>query len=137
MTVPCRARPDVFFSEDGRDIAAAKTLCQGCPLSQYEDCRREGWRHESGVFGGLSGDDRRALDPKRYAATVAANQQVSIDRDVRMVLGRPDTVQGTAIRLSSLGLSSAKVAKLTGTNANNVRYWLAQWRKNLPVGASQ
>ncbi|MDT0472981.1 WhiB family transcriptional regulator [Streptomyces sp. DSM 41014] len=59
--LPCRLDPDLFFSDNARDRAAAVRACRGCPL--LEPCAavaietREPW----GVWGGTTAADRRGF----------------------------------------------------------------------------
>jgi WhiB family transcriptional regulator, redox-sensing transcriptional regulator len=62
----CMLNPDVFFPEDygsEANMAAevAKSYCQRCPLMR--DCARYGIeaKEEFGVWGGLTGADRRKI----------------------------------------------------------------------------
>lgn len=58
--------PDAFFPEDAhayRDIAAVKRVCAGCLVR--DRCLQLGFQYDTGVFGGLSGNERRALTRKR------------------------------------------------------------------------
>lgn len=50
----CQSNPDMWFTPSKYD--RAKALCQGCPI--YKQCQEIGWKHEYGVFGGLSEYDR-------------------------------------------------------------------------------
>lgn len=52
--------PELFFSENVRDIAAAKSICHSCPL--VSNCAEWAIRYEDfGVFGGLSAKERFLL----------------------------------------------------------------------------
>lgn len=57
----CRkSDPELFFSDRVRDIAAAKSICDSCPLIQ--NCAQWAIRFEDhGVFGGLSEKERYLL----------------------------------------------------------------------------
>jgi len=51
--------PEVFYPERG-DMAAFRTavaICQGCPV--IEQCLEENMAEKDGIFGGLSGNQRR------------------------------------------------------------------------------
>jgi hypothetical protein len=57
---------DFFFSEFPLDIALAKDICAECPM--IEACRAYALKHEnSGVWGGLSADDRFKLRGNKEA----------------------------------------------------------------------
>ncbi|HEX6353213.1 MAG TPA: WhiB family transcriptional regulator [Actinophytocola sp.] len=63
--------PEAFFPERGQPNGSAKSVCQGCPVRtaclEYALARNE----RRGVWGGLSGRERRQLARARYA-TVAS-----------------------------------------------------------------
>lgn len=51
--------PEVFYPERG-DMAAFRTavaICKGCPV--IEQCLEENMAEKDGIFGGLSGNQRR------------------------------------------------------------------------------
>jgi len=57
----CAGQGDVMFREDPAGIAAAKRFCAGCPV--MSECRSYGLttgKHDVGVWGGLSEEERRA-----------------------------------------------------------------------------
>jgi len=53
--------PDIFFlkRDQGGRNGAAKAVCAGCPVS--EECLEVGANELSGIWGGLSGRQRREL----------------------------------------------------------------------------
>lgn len=51
---------ELFYSDDTKDIAAAKAICADCPLIQ--ECATWAVQHEEfGVFGGLSAKERNLM----------------------------------------------------------------------------
>lgn len=72
ISVPCETDPDLFFSEAPRAVAAAKTLCAGC--GHTETCanlamtaeRGENKSNRFGIFGGLTPDERWAIDHTEF-----------------------------------------------------------------------
>jgi hypothetical protein len=53
--------PDQFFPEDDATLAAARSICAGCPLRDV--CRDLGLaRGETGVWGGLLLEDGKILE---------------------------------------------------------------------------
>jgi len=49
--------PELFFSEDFKDIRQAKAVCNGCPL--ISQCKDWAMSHENyGVWGGMSAKER-------------------------------------------------------------------------------
>src|SRR5262245_39231854 len=55
---------DLFFSSESDDVAEAKRVCASCPVLLA--CRAHGLRFEAdGVWGGLSGEERRARRQRR------------------------------------------------------------------------
>lgn len=57
----CRSEPQaLFFPERGQSIAAALSICAGCPV--LLECRTWGLYHEKiGIWGGTSERERRRL----------------------------------------------------------------------------
>ena len=53
--------PDIFFPAEGHSDAQAKVICAGC--SVREDCLSYALEHrmDAGVWGGMSGRERRVL----------------------------------------------------------------------------
>ncbi|WP_200209067.1 WhiB family transcriptional regulator [Micromonospora coerulea] len=141
MTAACDTNPDLFFSDSPADVEAAKDGCLDCPLSRFNACQAEGWRHEYGVFGGLSGDDRKAADPARYKYLVMGKQYDGARVDKRIIAGRMTETEAAremgdqsprdkALALLTAGKTSKEVADTLGVNRNTVRYWAAQARTN-------
>lgn len=64
----CKDAPTaVFFPERGGDVMHAKAFCQRCPVR--DDCLAEHIDELVGIFGGLSGEERRRLrNRRRWAA---------------------------------------------------------------------
>lgn len=59
--VPCIAEgSDLWFADDARGAARAKSLCGSCPV--VVACGRHGIEHEDwGIWGGMDEQDRRAV----------------------------------------------------------------------------
>lgn len=57
----CGVDPDLFFCEGAEDVAAAKLVCQGCPVRRpcLLEALEGGVAH--GVWGGLTADERRGV----------------------------------------------------------------------------
>lgn len=49
----------IFFGEKVADVSAAKSMCFRCPI--MAECLRENMNEPWGVYGGLSGDERKHL----------------------------------------------------------------------------
>ncbi|MEU8086375.1 WhiB family transcriptional regulator [Micromonospora sp. NPDC049101] len=143
MTSACDTNPDRWMSDEPADIEAAKFGCEECPLSRFKACQAEGWKHEFGVFGGLSHHDRKALNALRYATTVKAlnndadrtDRQIMADRLAAKVaeVSAAQEMGGKSPREQAMvlvgnGLSSREVADSLGVNAATVRYWKSQNR---------
>lgn len=71
---PCAGKPDLFFSTEPHDIAAACAICAVCPCK--EACARLGVDAEFGVWGGIpkghvrGGRPLKAACPYGHAYTV-------------------------------------------------------------------
>lgn len=66
--VPCTNDPDLWFPEKGVNINMARTLClTNCPI--VLECRAHALEHHetTGIWGGLSYMERRAIWRKRHA----------------------------------------------------------------------
>jgi len=61
--------PDLFFPERGDNaaVAAARTVCQGCPVQGACLDYALAICEDRGIFGGLTGTQRRALRRARRA----------------------------------------------------------------------
>lgn len=59
----------------------AASLCEGCPLSRYTECREEGWNHKDGVWGGLTPIMRKRMNRKRYDASIGRAEAESLYLD--------------------------------------------------------
>ncbi len=78
--------PDLFFSESERGptrmalIAAAKAVCEGCPVIQ--SCREHGLRAQEpyGIWGGLTGAER-AIELRRERWNAPRDDLVEIIAD--------------------------------------------------------
>ncbi|MDM4718419.1 WhiB family transcriptional regulator [Micromonospora sp. WMMA1363] len=142
MTAACNRNPDLWMSEKPADVEAAKDGCLDCPLSRYHACRAEGWSHEYGVFGGLSGDDRRRFDPFRMARVTRARDAQAQQIDKAIIAARKAVAlmvaeqagptvadpRSEAVRMLAFGASSRDVAVKLGVNRNTVRYWASRAR---------
>lgn len=107
--IPCETTPgDLWFADnhgdgvheledmrDTREQRVAAKLCEGCPLSRHAACREEGWKHEYGVWGGLTPMMRKRMAPRRYAEAVATAELMSLEVDdiVTDVKGRMELVR--------------------------------------------
>jgi WhiB family redox-sensing transcriptional regulator len=61
--------PELFFPVRGEDDRTAKEVCRDCPVRP--ECREHGIRHEiHGIWGGLSGRERRAIRLDRRRKTM-------------------------------------------------------------------
>lgn len=70
LAAACRGMdPDLFFPTGTEGLNAgveAKAVCRTCPVRVA--CLAEGMRHRSGVWGGLSAKERRAIRRRRLAS---------------------------------------------------------------------
>lgn len=108
---------DLFFPDTGGqsvpDVAAAKTVCERCPVRQecldYAVDRGERW----GIWGGLTYTERRTVRRKRFG-----------NRDT------PEIVKGrsTAVRLAAYGADRQAIAEHLGVSATTVDRWLRDAR---------
>ncbi|GAB3847434.1 hypothetical protein GCM10029963_28910 [Micromonospora andamanensis] len=130
MTSPCDAAPDVWMSENPEDIERAKDGCLDCPLSRFNACQSEGWRHEFGVFGGLSHVDRERIDPKRYAALSRTLDAAGVRVDKAIIAGREADPRDKAFALLAVGATSREVEAVTGVKAATVRKWAQRSRQS-------
>ncbi|MDG4825978.1 WhiB family transcriptional regulator [Asanoa sp. WMMD1127] len=150
---PCERNPELWFASRGKDVEAAKAGCEECPLSRYNACREEGWKHEFGVFGGLSHVDRQAIDPKRWNDIRLANRRDSNARDemirasenlarlagelsedqrgvARGILATErDRVTAGQRMMSELGMNASQVASLFGVTRDSVYRWVTWERR--------
>jgi len=56
----CKGQQERMFPQSGRAVAAAKELCNGCPV--IESCYKEAIQFDdSGIRAGLSQRDRRKI----------------------------------------------------------------------------
>lgn len=56
--------PDMFFSEQGSNVALARAICAGCLVE--EPCLEWGLHHEDkGIWGGTTPQERRVLRKQR------------------------------------------------------------------------
>lgn len=61
--VPCAAAPEVFFSNEPCDVAAALALCAACPVERRVACADWAREHrEWGTWGGQTEAQRAACD---------------------------------------------------------------------------
>jgi WhiB family redox-sensing transcriptional regulator len=61
----CRGMdPDLFMPQRGKinDVNAAVAVCHTCPV--INECREYGRHERFGIWGGLSGRERRALNAR-------------------------------------------------------------------------
>lgn len=120
----CRSDPDLWFSGHPRDIQRAKALCEECPMSVYRNCRAEGWKHEHGVWGGLSAEDRARINPERFRVATFASRRDSKAADVKARLL-------PVARLIESGATLEETATATGRKSSTV--WM-QARQAREVG---
>lgn len=112
--LPCQTEPEAWFSVEPADIERAKDECLDCPLSRFNACRAAGWSSEFGVFGALSADDRRAIDPERMAAVTDTSNRVM--RAETWQTANPELVQ-----LTREGLLSVEIGRRLGKSKEAVR----------------
>lgn len=135
MTAACDTNPDLYFSEAAADVEAAKDGCLDCPLSRFNACQAEGWAHEFGVFGGLSGNDRKAADPERYKYLVMGRQLAGARIDKGIIAARQLATMGEdseqaaptrarALELLAKGHGMAEVGRLLNVSSSTVRSWV-------------
>lgn len=148
----CITNPDIYFSDNPEDVKAAKDGCQDCPLKRFNACRREGWNHEFGIFGGLSHVDRQERDPARYEALVESNQAESTAVDTRLgslalleslsgdltaeqvadalpVVMSDTSLKAKGVALTRAGLNRRQVGTILGVPETTVRTWMYRERK--------
>lgn len=103
-----------FFPEKGDSVAFAKTVCRGCPVR--DECLRYALEQDItvGVWGGLSGFERRKLREGRDRRRVAAE-------------ANRDAVR----RLIEAGLTPGEIAEQVGVSTRTV----ARIRAELEVAA--
>lgn len=68
----CRwVEPELFYptSESDADAQPAKQVCSSCPVRQPCLDYALATREFEGIWGGLTGAERRALDQRRHALT--------------------------------------------------------------------
>lgn len=75
---PVGVEASAWFPGRGKSAELAKALCFGCPVQL--ECVRYGASQKSGVWGGLTGSERRALresggDLVEYAMQLAADYE--------------------------------------------------------------
>lgn len=65
--------PDLFFPEKGESTREAKEICRGCVVR--EDCLECAMAHyeKFGIWGGMSGKERRRVRRQRALARAASN----------------------------------------------------------------
>jgi WhiB family redox-sensing transcriptional regulator len=68
----CRwVEPDLFFPVSDADAEPARSVCAGCSVRQHCLEYSIDVRDFEGVWGGLTGPERRALDRRRRATVPA------------------------------------------------------------------
>lgn len=157
-TPACRATPDLFHSDNPRDIAAAKAVCRDCPLQAACLDRALQIREPLGVWGGKDPDERSQIVKlrNRYGVTTLAveNRRAKVvelskhmqPQRVAEVLGVPiNTVYADRIRagvttrkvsggpaevarLRDAGLTILGIALQTGLGESTVKRYLTQQR---------
>jgi hypothetical protein len=94
------SNPDIFHSDEPRDIRAAKNVCATCPVRL--ECFKYGETEEYGIYGGLTPSERRSRRSPSHTQRVSLvdlmAQKSFIERaSVRQVASRynvePRTVQ--------------------------------------------
>lgn len=67
----CKKRTDMFFPGEGAldKILAAKAICHGCPVESQCLAYALEWREEDGVWGGTSGEQRKAMSKAKRRAS--------------------------------------------------------------------
>ncbi|WP_353890605.1 helix-turn-helix domain-containing protein [Micromonospora sp. WMMA1363] len=129
---PC-VNSDLWTSDNDDDLETAKDRCLDCPLQQYQACQETGWRHEYGVWGGLSHRDRERLDPLRYARLIrdsrrcadATDRSITSQRDIQISpTVREGTVRARGLDMAARGMTSARVAATLGVSPATVRSWI-------------
>lgn len=74
------ADPDLFHEPRRRQQEAAKRICHSCPI--LEQCREgflrfeRGWSEHvrEGIYGGMTPEERRAVDLRRWPDAKAENR---------------------------------------------------------------
>jgi len=67
----CSGCPDLFFPEKGEPAVEVRALCKGCPIIQECGLFALKW-DEPGIWGGMTGLDRRILKQNLARAKRAA-----------------------------------------------------------------
>lgn len=139
----CESNPDIYFSDNPSDITTAKEGCESCPLKRFNACRTEGFKHEFGVFGGLSPEDRNT------APVVKANQAAANNYDELIVATRkleylggdftPEIVKAArailmdapdkrsaGIALNRMGIMHCQIGELLGVSSWAVKKWVVR-----------
>jgi len=120
----CRGTdPDLFFptAEAGpvyrRQVAAAKSLCAGCPVVSM--CLAEALvRMPDGIAGGLTAGERRATRRTRRST-------VDVEELARHASNRSETAAAGAALLAA-GRSRRAVAQVCGVSERTVYRWCAR-----------
>lgn len=114
----CRgADPNLFFPERGESTAAAKAVCNGCPVASecLDYALDAGEKH--GIYGGKSEKERRSIRRRRRNAERTARVDVNVTgADMASEAARRDTVH----RLYRSGMTAAAVAAATGISESTV-----------------
>lgn len=90
--------PEIFFPEKGGSTREAKSVCAVCPVRA--ECLRDALAYERntagqfGIYGGLSGRERRTILQERYGVTCPTCGQRF--RNLRLHLGQRGVCTHTA-----------------------------------------
>lgn len=104
---------DVFFPERGESAGAARQVCAGCPVRQPCLDYAVTNRITSGVWGGLTERERRALRSRWVRAT-----RCERDRDVTAAAAAGYTAAAIG---RSFGLSHTSVSRVLSRGADQRR----------------
>ena len=110
---PCAQSPDTWFSDDPIDTELAKLLCQDCPF--VVECRAQGQHEEFGVWGGLSPEDRRSLDPDKF------NDLIEASREAARLYDETQTIWYRALQRVANGEKPIDVAADWGLSHNALK----------------
>jgi len=104
---PCRQDPELWFATNAVDIAAAKKVCDRCPLIQRCLDYALTWQLQ-GVWAGLTEDERQDIQRKRGIvpqSIVTTHERRARHTDVS------EERRAEIARLTALGFTAPQIAE--------------------------